>query len=268
MNLSPREIDKLLIVQVATLAQRRLARGVRLNEAEARGLIAYVLHEHIRDGRSSVADLMSLGKAILGRRHVLPSVIGSLHEVMVEGTFPDGTYLVTVHSPICTDFGDITRALYGSFLPPPAESLFPEHDAASLAPEDQPGAVVVRPGKIILNADRPRTRLRISNTGDRPIQVGSHYHLIETNPALSLDRALAYGLRLDIPAGTAVRFEPGDTKTVSCVPIAGNRVIAGGSGLAAGPVDPTRLPEIMQRVRDRGFKHAPQERQDEPMQVS
>ena len=259
MELSPREIDKLLIVQVGQLAQRRLARGLKLNETEARGLLAYVLHEHIRDGTYSVADLMSLGKHILGRRHVQPQVIAALHEVMVEGTFPDGTYLVTVHSPICTDLGDIARALYASFLPLPDASLFAEHDPASLAHENQPGAVVVRPGKIVLNAGRPRTRLRVSNTGDRPIQVGSHYHLIETNPALKFDRALAYGLRLDIPAGTAVRFEPGDTKTVSCVPIAGNQVIAGGSGLASGPVDRTRLPEIMRRVQELGFQHSPQQ---------
>jgi urease len=76
----------------------------------------------------------------------------------------------------------------------------------------------------------------VANRGDRPIQVGSHYHFIETNSALDFDRAAAYGMRLDIPAGTAVRFEPGETKTVRLVPIAGRRVIQGGNGWAAGPV--------------------------------
>ncbi|BFZ57373.1 Urease [Savitreella phatthalungensis] len=258
MNLSPREIDKLLIVQVGQLAQRRLARGVQLNEAEARGLIAYQLHELIRDGHHTVSQLMSEGKQLLGRRQVQAPVIAAMHEVMVEGTFPDGTYLVTVHQPISSEHGNLEKALAGSFLPVPDPEIFPAHSEASLRPENQPGAVLVKPGKILLNAGRQRTELRITNTGDRPIQVGSHYHLIETNPALQFDRARSYGLRLDIAAGTAVRFEPGDTRTVRCVPIVGNRIIQGGSGVASGVVDPERLPEIMRKLQDGGFKHAEQ----------
>ncbi|OAQ95720.1 hypothetical protein LLEC1_06238, partial [Akanthomyces lecanii] len=103
-------LDKLVISQLGLLAQRRLARGVKLNHAEATALIANNLHELIRDGSHTVADLMALGATMLGRRHVIPSVCHTLHEIQVEGTFPTGTYLVTVHNPISTDDGDLARA--------------------------------------------------------------------------------------------------------------------------------------------------------------
>ena len=99
-----------------------------------------------------------------------------------------------------------------------------------------PDEVTTAPGELTLNADREVARLEVANHGDRPIQVGSHYHFVETNRALVFDRAKAYGMRLDIPAGTAVRFEPGETKTVNLVAIAGNRVISGGNAFANGPV--------------------------------
>lgn len=91
----------------------------------------------------------------------------------------------------------------------------------------KPGEIITQEGEIELNADRPVTTLRVSNTGDRPIQVGSHYHFYETNPALHFDREQARGTRLDIPAGTAVRFEPGQTREVQVVPVAGLREIYG-----------------------------------------
>src|SRR4051812_16089870 len=119
MRLIPRELDKLTLHQVGFLAQKRLARGVRLNHTEATALLASQLLEFIRDGTVSVADLQQRGKNLLGRRHVLPAVLDTLPEVQVEGTFPDGTYLVTVHEPICTDNGNLEDALYGSFLPVP-----------------------------------------------------------------------------------------------------------------------------------------------------
>ena len=114
MRLSPREIDKLALHAAGSLAQKRLARGLRLNHPEAVALIASVLLELIRDGRDGenlgVAALMDAGRRILGKRHVLPSVVGILHEVQVEGTFVDGTKLVTVHDPIATDDGDLELA--------------------------------------------------------------------------------------------------------------------------------------------------------------
>ena len=95
-----------------------------------------------------------------------------------------------------------------------------------------PGEILAAPGKIVINSDRRAISLKVANTGDRPIQVGSHYHFVETNAALMFDRKAAHGMRLDIPAGTAVRFEPGETKTVPLVAIAGRRVIRGGNNFA------------------------------------
>jgi urease subunit beta len=90
-----------------------------------------------------------------------------------------------------------------------------------------PGELFVQEGEIELNAGRATVSLEVANTGDRPIQVGSHYHFFETNPALRFDRSKARGMRLDIPAGTAVRFEPGQTRQVTLVAVAGNRTIYG-----------------------------------------
>ena len=90
-----------------------------------------------------------------------------------------------------------------------------------------PGEIITQDGEITLNAGRDTVKLNVTNTGDRPIQVGSHYHFFETNPALSFDRAKARGMRLDIPAGTAVRFEPGQSRDVTLVALAGKRVVYG-----------------------------------------
>jgi urease subunit gamma/beta len=173
-------------------------------------------------------------------------------EVQVEGTFPDGTKLVTVHHPVARLDGDLKLALYGSFLPIPELSAFPAAEQ-----EKPPGAYDTAPGELELNAGRSAIEIRVTNLGDRPVQVGSHYHFIETNAALKFDRSLAYGKRLDIPAGTAVRFEPGDTKTVRLVDIAGNRVIRGGSNLADAPVSDSGRTSAMLRVQELKFANEP-----------
>jgi urease subunit beta len=100
-----------------------------------------------------------------------------------------------------------------------------------------PGELMPEPGDLELNAGRPVTTLEVANTGDRPVQVGSHYHFHEANSALSFDREAARGLRLDIPAGTAIRFEPGDRRAVQLVPFAGERRVFGFNGLINGPLD-------------------------------
>ena len=100
-----------------------------------------------------------------------------------------------------------------------------------------PGEILPASGDIELNAGRPTRKLAVANTGDRPIQVGSHYHFAETNPALAFDRAVARGHRLNIPAGTAVRFEPGQKRTVELVALAGARIVYGFSGAVMGPLD-------------------------------
>jgi urease subunit gamma/beta len=155
-----------------------------------------------------------------------------LTEVQDEGTFPDGTKLVTIHHPIALEAGDLTLALYGSFLPVPERRQ--ESSAAALAAV--PGEVLTGDDEIEINAGRDAIRLPVTNSGDRPIQVGSHYHFGETNRALLFDRARARGYRLDIPAGTAVRFEPGQTRTVTLVAIAGHRIVRGGNSFGSGPV--------------------------------
>lgn len=251
MHLTPREIEKLLLHNAGFLAQKRLARGLRLNHPESVALIASQLLEFIRDGRP-VSELMDLGRKFLGRNQVMIGVPGMITEVQVEGTFPDGTKLVTVHNPIAAEDGDLSLALYGSFLPVPDLKAF--HTVVSEM-DFEPGACEPQAGEVELNAGRESIVLAVTNMGDRPVQVGSHYHFVETNALLKFDRAKAYGKRLDIPAGTAVRFEPGETKTVKLVEIAGNKVIRGGNNLANGPVSVEGLRDTMQRVKDGNFIH-------------
>ncbi|KAH9945282.1 urease [Epithele typhae] len=258
MRITPREEAKLLLHQAGSLAQKRLARGCQLNQTEAVALIASQLQERIRDGKHSVAELMQHGKTLLGRRHVLPGVPALLHEIQVEGTFPDGVFLVTVHDPICTEDGDLDAALYGSFLPVPSQGAFPVTNVAEYTRERAPGAIVVAGGRIPINVGRERVKLRVTNNGDRPVQIGSHYHFIETNKALIFDRGKAYGKRLDIAAGTAVRFEPGDTKTVTLCAIAGAKLITGGNRLATGVFDPARTDQIVTALVQKGFGHTPE----------
>jgi urease subunit gamma/beta len=214
VHLSPRDVDKLVLHQAGFLAQKRLARGLRLNYPEAVALIATQLLELIRDGRR-VAELMDVGRTFLGRRQVMDGVPELVHEVQVEGTFPDGTKLVTVHHPIVAEHGDLALALYGSFLPTPDRALF------AVAPEPvEVGAILVNAATspdIIVNEGRETMSIDVTNSGDRPIQVGSHYHFYETNRALLFDREPVHGMHLDIPAGTAVRFEPGEKKNVQLV---------------------------------------------------
>lgn len=277
MYLSTKDQDKLLLTTTGLLAQRRLARGVRLNLSEATALIACVLQELIRDGQSSVSQLMQVGKEILGFRHVQASVPGLLHEVQVEGTFPDGTFLVTVHSPICSPSGrdpHLSLALYGSFITPPQNLRFDEVQPS--LEHDLPGAIVVKGSTdiaasqlISINADRSRIRIEVTNTGDRPIQVGSHYHFSLTNPALRFDRKLAMGHRLDIPAGTSVRFEPGDQRMVTLVEIGGSGHITGGNGLEGQILQKNDVPAIGALVLNlvaKGFEHQPAINVDRPLQ--
>jgi len=206
MELTPREKDKLLLFTAALVAERRRARGLKLNYPEAVALISAEILEGARDGRS-VAELMSMGTRILRADEVMDGVAELVTEVQVEATFPDGTKLVTVHNPIPTG---VPTGI---------------------------GAVLPADGTLTINVGREALTLEVANTGDRPIQVGSHYHFAETNPALRFDRASARGFRLDIPAGTAVRFEPGQTRTVDLVAYDGERIVQGFRGEVMGPLD-------------------------------
>jgi urease subunit gamma/beta len=224
MHLTPHELDKLALHQAGYLAQKRLARGCRLNYPESVALISAQVMEFIRDGRS-VAELMDLGRQLLGRADVMDMVPEMIVEVQVEGTFPDGSKLVTVHHPIAAEHGNMELALYGSFLPVPKAG---PGVVSGFSRTVTPGEVLPADGDIVLNEGREPVQVKVTNRGDRPIQVGSHFHFSQTNRALEFDRSAANGRRLDIPAGTAVRFEPGETKTIALVEIAGNRVVRGG----------------------------------------
>ncbi|MBM4254601.1 MAG: urease subunit beta [Deltaproteobacteria bacterium] len=121
-----------------------------------------------------------------------------------------------------------------------------------------PGEIFPAEGSITLNAGRPTTTVRVINTGDRPVQVGSHYHFFEVNRALRFDRAAAFGLRLDVPSGTAVRFEPGEDKEVTLVPFAGQRRILGLNSLTDGDVTDIGVRQrALQAVGEQGFLTKP-----------
>jgi urease subunit gamma/beta len=154
---------------------------------------------------------MGAGAELLTENDVMPGVAELIPEVQVEATFPDGTKLVTVHAPI--------RAVA---------------PAAGADPPVPTGAVETLEGELALNVGRKTLRLSVKNTGDRPVQVGSHYHFYETNEALQFDREATRGYRLDIPAGTAIRFEPGQERSVELVEYAGQRHVYGFQGKVMG----------------------------------
>ncbi|KAJ6351477.1 hypothetical protein OIU78_007405 [Salix suchowensis] len=258
MKLIPREVDKLGLHNAGFLAQKRLARGHKLNYPEAVALIASQILEFVRDGDKSVAELMDIGKQLLGRRQVLPAVPHILDTVQVEGTFPDGTKLITVHNAIASENGNLELALQGSFLPVPSLDKFP-----AIEDNEIPGAIIFGDGNVTINLGRKAVTLKVINSGDRPIQVGSHYHFVETNRSLLFDRRKAHGMRLNIPAGTAIRFEPGESKSVVLVSIGGKKVIRGGNGIVDGPVDHENCTDIMGNIGRRKFGNLEEENASE-----
>ena len=185
--------------------------------------ISMELLELAREGKT-VAELMQLGKKMLDTTQVMEGVPEMIHEIQLEATFPDGTKLVTVHDPIPSDHQLI------------------------------PGEIIPEPGTIRLNEGKETVSLEVTNTADRPVQVGSHYHFFEVNKLLSFDRERAYGMHLDIPAGTAVRFEPGETKLVTLTTIGGSREGHGLNGLVEGKLDePGVRAAAIQKGKENGF---------------
>jgi len=189
-----------MIYVAADVARKRRARGLKLNYPEAMAILTAEILEWARDGKT-VAEIMTLGANVLGADDVMEGVAGMIHEVQVEATFPDGTKLVTVHDPISGP-----------------------HSAM------QPGEYLLEAEPIQANVGRKTVKLVVRHTGDRPVQVGSHYHFFEVNNALDFDRPQARGMRLNIPAGTSVRFEPGEEKEVPLVEFAGAKVVLGHQG--------------------------------------
>lgn len=165
-----------------------------------------------------------MGTKMLGSGDVMEGVPEMIDEIQLEATFPDGTKLVTVHHPI---------PAVGEWIP---------------------GEVIPKEGEIELNAGKDTAQIQVTNTADRPIQMGSHFHFFEVNKALEFERVRAYGMRLDIPAGTAVRFEPGETRRVNLVEIGGTREGYGLNGLVEGSMDDPAVKEKALKAAEKEFK--------------
>jgi urease subunit gamma/beta len=221
MLLTPAERDRLLLFLAAELARSRRGRGLRLNAPEATALIADAVCEAARSG-ARLDDAVAAGRAVLGPDDVLPGVADIVDEVRVEAVFDDGTRLAVVCDPI-----------------------------GGAGSPDAPGA--------ILTADRQPplrdvTLIRVTNTATVPISVTSHVHFFEVNSRLRFDRAAAYGRRPDIPAGSTLRLDPGQTREIGLVPIGGERVVIGFAGLVDGPLDtPGAFEEAMRRAAACGY---------------
>jgi len=215
--LSPSERDRLLLFTAAELARTRRRRGLRLNVVEATALVADTVCEAARDGQR-LAEAIEAGRSVLGVDDLLPGVVRAVPEVRVEAVFDDGTRLAVVRDPFRAGTQDLPAAVPAAADP------------------------------------APRTVVEVTNTAAVPIGVTSHFHFFEANPRLRFDRAAAYGMHLAIPAGSAVRFEPGATRRVALVPIGGRRVVIGFAGLVDGPLDaPGARERALERARACGY---------------
>ena len=233
MMLTPTEMERLTIFVAAEMARRRRARGLKLNHPEAHALIADALLEGAREGRG-LAELMGWGATILSTDDVMAGVARLMPVIQVEGMFPDGAKMITVHDPVR-----------------------PGTEAVPDTPESRPGEIITPDEDIELNAGRRQATLTALNTGDRPIQVGSHLHFFEANKALDFDRAAAFGMRLDIPAGASTRFEPGQSRAVTLVEIGGTGEVTGLNDLTRGSIhDRAVRTAALARARERGFRGA------------
>ncbi|WP_185858638.1 urease subunit gamma [Blattabacterium cuenoti] len=203
MHLTSYEKEKILLYMAGELAKKRLKRGLRLNYPESVALITHYVMEGARDGKT-VKELMIEAGNILNNEQVMDGVYELIHHVQIEATFPDGTKLVTIHNPIKKNKKEDSNIIPGQY---------------DLLEED----IVLLPG-------RSRIERIVSNTGSRPIQVGSHFHFYETNLSLLFEREGTKGYRLDIPSGRSIRFEPGETKEIILVEIGGSKKIYGFSG--------------------------------------
>ncbi len=233
MLLTPTEMERLTIFTAAELARKRRAKGLLLNHPETVALISDEILEGAREGRT-VAEMIAFGSTLLNTDDVMSGVADLIPMIQVEGTFPDGTKLVTVHDPIRP--GKKKKGAKGAI---------------------SPGEIFSGRGNIEINAGRRTAIVKVVNTGDRPVQVGSHYHFFEVNKALDFDRAAAYGMHLDVPAGTAVRFEPGESRKVTLTEFGGSGELYGLNSLTNGSVrSESRKAEALRRAKEQGFKGA------------
>ncbi|MEM1345064.1 MAG: urease subunit beta [Pseudomonadota bacterium] len=222
MHLSPTEAERLTLFTAAELARRYRAQGIRLSAPEAVALIADEIITAARRGLSH-PDLVALGATLLGEDDIEPGVAALVPLVSVEVSMREGTKLVTVFEPLG---------------PVGAEA---------------PGAIVTPDEEIEINEGRERVEIEVMNTGDRTIQVRSHAHFFEVNPALAFPRDQAFGMRLDVPSGGGIRFDPGVARTVTLVAFAGRAEAHGFAALTDGPTDGSARSAALQRARDNGY---------------
>jgi urease subunit gamma/beta len=231
MNLTPTEQERLIIFQAAEFARRHRALGVKLSHPEAVALIA---DEMLLAARRDMpyAEIVDMAGRLLTSDDVLPGVAAMISVVSVEGNFEEGTKMIVVFNPV----GPGTEAVVNDELP--GEIITPDED-------------------IEINPGRPRVTIDVVNTGDRDIQVRSHAHFFEVNPALDFDRKRAFGMRIDKPSGVGIRFEPGLVKTIDLVPLAGNRIVNGEAGLVNGRLDaPGALSAALEKARAKSYRGA------------
>jgi urease subunit gamma/beta len=245
MFLSPTERDRLLLFTAAELARARRRRGLLLNVVEATALVADAVCEAARDGQR-LAEAIEAGRRVLTPEDLLPGVVRAVPEVRVEAVFDDGTRLAVVRDPFRAGSPPVPS---GPVVSGPVVS-----GAAPSGPEAPAGA-----------EPAGHTLVEVTNTAAVPIGVTSHFHFFEANPRLRFDRAAAYGMHLAIPAGSAVRFEPGATRRVALVPIGGRRVIIGFAGLVDGPLDaPGARQQALERARACGYADTGPTQADHP----
>lgn len=237
MHLTASEHERLLLFLAAELARRRRDAGVRLNCPEAIALISDELIEAARRGRS-YDDVCALGYELLSRDDVLDGVAEMVDRLQVEPLFESGTHLVTLHYPIA-----------GADAPAEGD-LVP----GEIRPADGPEPLPDTDGTV---------ELAVANELDRAVQVTSHYHFFEVNRGLRFDRAAAVGMRLDVPAGLSVRFEPGETHVVRLRPFGGARHVHGFHRLVDGDAgDPAVRANAVRLARARGFADTSEEHGD------
>jgi urease subunit gamma/beta len=211
MNLSPTELDRMVIFTAAEMARRNRAHGVRLSHPEAVALIADEVMLAARQDRP-YEDIRDWACGLLTTDDVEPGVAEMITMLYIECLFAEGTKVIALFDPI----GPGDKPVEDPVIP--GEILTPDEDIEIFDP-----ALTVT--------------IDVVNTGDRDVQVRSHTHFFETNRALKFDRAAAWGMKVDRPAGLGVRFEPGVVKSVRLTPIAGERVVLGQAALVNGPLD-------------------------------
>lgn len=211
MNLSPTEMDRLVVFTAAEIARRNRSLGVRLSHPEA---VAFLTDEVMVAARRDLPydEIRDMASRLLTTDDVEPGVAEMVPMLYIECLFAEGTKVMALFEPI----GPGSEPLLDDVVP---------------------GQIIPAGGEIEMFADLQAVTIDVVNTGDRDVQVRSHTHFFEVNRAMRFDRAAAWGMKIDRPAGTGVRFEPGVLKAVRLVPVAGDRIVRGQAGLVNGSLD-------------------------------